>query len=121
TVLNHASMRDLIVGPLAVVAHGCMPLTDNFKLRLVVDARDEERAWRCLDGIGHRRGGEDAPNVESIAQLAFEEMYVRMELFELAVGIEIPVCAYRDLVRLKRQSECLADLADLDYLEKVRR
>jgi len=119
--LNEDARRYLVAGPLAVVAHGCMPLTDKFKLCLVVDARDEERVWRCLARIGHRRGGDNAVNVESLERVEFEEMYVRMELFELAAGIEIPACAYRDLVRLKRQSGRPKDLADLDQLEKARR
>jgi hypothetical protein len=152
--LNDAKVRYLVVGPLAVVAHGCMPQTENIELSLVPDAGNTGRMMSCLAGMGYRRHvpmtaveiaeearrermeGEEFAKVlrfrskrrEEIdvcvvldERLDFEEMYARSESLALAAGVEIPMCAYGDFVRLKRQSGRANDFVDLEQLEKARR
>ena len=95
--LNDANVRYLVVGPFAVVAHGCMPLTANLELCLLLGAGGEERVRRCLGEIGHQKQGEFDLKVVFREGLDFEEMYARAERFELAAGVEMAVCGYGDI------------------------
>jgi len=152
--LHNAQVRYLVVGPLAVAAHGCMPQTENIELSLVSGAECTARVLNCLERMGYRhhvpmtvadcaddarrarmegaefakvlrlrsvRHGEIDVNVVLDDRLDFAEMYGRSERLELAPGLEIPVCAYGDLMRLKRQSGRANDCVDLEQLAKVRR
>jgi hypothetical protein len=118
-VLDKNEVRYVLVGPLAVVAHGCMPATDKVGVALLVAVGGGERTRRCLAVVGGGRKGEVVVSVEE--RQDFDELYARKERFELAAGVVVSVCGYGDLVRLKRLSGGLGDLADLDQLEKVRR
>ena len=148
--LNDAKVRYLVVGPLAVAAHGCMPQIENIELSLVPGGGNTGRMISCLEGMGYRRHvprtaveiaeearrermeGEEFAKVLRFRskrrveigvcvvldeRLDFEEMYARSESLALAAGLEIPVCAYGDLVRLKRYSGRSNDFVDLEQLE----
>ena len=54
TTLNEAGVRYLVVGGLAVLAHGYLRVTRDLDLVLALDEDNPQRALRCFESLGYR-------------------------------------------------------------------
>jgi hypothetical protein len=147
--LNESGARYLVVGGIAVIAHGYARLTKDVDLMIHLDEANLMKALRTLGQLGYRPqipvSFEEFANPRNretwIAEkqmkvlklfsdahretgidvfvydpLGFEDAYRRGTFFTLSDNVDVPVCSYEDLVRLKRLAGRPQDIADLDQL-----
>ena len=151
--LNGAGVRYLVVGGIAVIAHGYVRLTVDVDLMLQLEPQNIIRGLSALAGLGFRptipvtsedfadagkrqlwieqkqmkvlKLYSDAHRETSIDvfvsdPLGFEEAIRRVHYYPLAEDVQVPVCGYEDLVKLKLLASRPKDLLDLDQLKKAR-
>ena len=153
SVLNAAKVRYLVVGGIAVIAHGYVRDTKDIDLLIQLEKDNLLAALHALATIGYRPHipvtFEDFANPEVRATwikekqmkvlklfcdafwntpidvfvddpLGFDEAYKRGKYYRLADNLDVPVCAYEDLVKLKLEAGRPRDLADLHELRLIR-
>jgi predicted nucleotidyltransferase len=112
--LNEAGARYLVVGGLAVVAHGYVRLTADVDL---VTAMDDENIRKTVAAL------EDHPATEVDLFLEppfdFEEVYRRSLLMDFTPGVPIRVIGRDDLVAMKRAAGRPQDLEDARRLQSL--
>jgi hypothetical protein len=152
-VLNAARVRYMVVGGIAVNAHGFMRMTVDVDLLIQLEPSNIIAALRALEGLGYR------PNIPVTAEqfadsslrrrwieekemkvlklwsdahrettidvfvsdpLGFDDAYVRAVQQRLADNLNVPVCGYEDLVKLKLLASRPQDLRDIEQLRKAR-
>ncbi|HEY4328838.1 MAG TPA: hypothetical protein VGN88_03815 [Phycisphaerae bacterium] len=151
--LNDSGARYLVVGGIAVIAHGYVRDTKDVDLLIHFETTNLITALRALEGIGFRPHipvtfedfANPAVRASWIAEkqmkvlklfcdahwntpidifvddpLGFEEAYKRGKFYSLADNLEVPVCGYEDLVKLKQDAGRPRDLADLHELRVIR-
>jgi hypothetical protein len=151
--LNDANVRYLVVGGIAVNAHGYHRLTVDVDLLIHLDRSNLIAGLKALHELGYRTMipvsiedvADEAKRQAWIIQkqmkvlnlksdshretdidvfisdpLGFEEAYPRAHYFTIAPGLDVPVCSYGDLVKLKMLASRPQDLADLDQLRIAR-
>jgi predicted nucleotidyltransferase len=151
--LNEAGVRYLVVGGIAVIAHGYTRLTKDVDLMIQLEEGNLVTALRALERLGYRpqlpvtleefadpRNREiwiaekqmkvfklfsDAHRETGIDvfvydPIGFDEAYDRASSFTLSDNVNLPVCSYEDLVKLKLLASRPQDLADLDQLRIAR-
>ena len=152
-VLNDSGARYLVVGGIAVNAHGFMRLTVDVNLLIQLDAPNVLKALRALGTLGYRPSipvtfedfADAAQREKWIAEkhmiafklfseahretaidvfvndpIGFDGAFQRVHYYALTDNLDVPVCSYQDLVKLKLLASRPKDLADLDRLKKVR-
>ena len=152
-VLYDSGARYLVVGGIAVNAHGYMRLTVDVDLLIQLDAPNVLKALRALGTLGYRPSipvtfedfADAARREKWIAEkdmkvlklfsdahretgidifasdpIGFDEAFQRIHHYPLADNVEVPVCSYEDLVKLKLLASRPKDLFDLDRLRKAR-
>ena len=151
--LNAANVRYLVVGGIAVNAHGYIRLTVDVDLIVQLNSPNVIGALESLRKLGyvpsipvtaadfadpvkrqswieqkqmkvlklfsdsHRETGID---IFVSDPLGFDEAYTRVIFYPLADGVQVPVCSYEDLVKLKLLASRPKDLLDLEQLKRVR-
>jgi hypothetical protein len=151
--LNDANVRYLVVGGIAVNAHGYYRSTLDVDLLVQLNSTNVVTALSTLQTLGYRptipvtlEDFADAAKRESwiiekqmkvlklysdshrqtdidvfvYDPLGFDQAYSRAHYYELAPEIQVPVCSYEDLVKLKLLASRPQDLADLDQLRIAR-
>jgi predicted nucleotidyltransferase len=151
--LQEAKVRYLVVGGIAVIAHGYVRLTVDVDLLIELEPSNVVAALRALERLGYeptipvtaeqfadaalrarwirekpmevlklysQAHRETTIDVFVSDPLGFEEAYARVVWEKLADGLNVPVCSYPDLVRLKLLASRPQDLLDVQQLKKVR-
>lgn len=151
--LNDAGVRYLVVGGIAVIAHGYVRLTVDIDLLIQLDPTNIVTALNSLQKLGYRptipvtpdefadadrrqswidqkqmkvlKLFSDAHRETSIDvfvsdPLGFDDAYGRVQCYPLAENVQVPVCSYEDLIKLKRLAARPKDMLDLEQLRKAR-
>jgi predicted nucleotidyltransferase len=151
--LNVAGVRYLVVGGIAVNAHGYYRSTVDVDLLIQLERANVVKALNTLIRIGYRTTipvtvedfADPAVRYSWITEkqmkvlklvsdahretdidvfvsdpLGFDDAYARAHFYPLTEGVEVPVCGYDDLVKLKLLASRPQDLADLDQLRIAR-
>jgi hypothetical protein len=151
--LNQAGVKYLVVGGLAVNAHGYVRMTVDVDLILQFDRENLLAGINVLKSLGYlpkipvaiddfadeskRRSWHEDKGAEVFAlrsdshpetdidlfimdPLGFDAAYQRSQQMNVAAGLPATVCAYEDLVKLKKAANRPKDLLDLDQLRKAR-
>jgi hypothetical protein len=139
--LNREGVRYVIVGGLAVGAHGVVRATRD--LDLVPDAEPDnmDRLARVLSDLGGRHPVADELTGAALARPvslklqtrtgevhvlnrmpgtpAFSELEADRLLVEVATGVEAPICSLAHLRAMKRASDRPRDAVDLAELDEL--
>jgi hypothetical protein len=151
--LNDAGVRYLVVGGIAVIAHGYVRDTKDVDLLIQLDRGNLLAGLHALEGLGYRphipvtfeHFADPAVRATWIAEkqmkvlklfcdahwdtpidvfvedpLGFNDAYARGKYYPLADNLDVPVCGYEDLVKLKQAAGRPRDLADLHELRLIR-
>ena len=151
--LNQAQVRYLVVGGIAVIAHGYVRATKDIDLLIQLDRDNLLAGLRALEEIGYRPAIpvtlEEFANPQVRAAwisekqmkvlnffcdahldtpvdvfvddpLGFDDAYRRGSYFPLSDNLDVPVCSYEDLIRLKLLAGRPSDLVDLNELKIAR-
>ena len=145
--LTEAGVDYLVVGGVAVAAHGYGRSTKDLDIVYATNAANLERLGDVLVALGARLRGidEDVPFVPDAATLKrttiltlstpdgsidllvspdgaarYEEMRARADVIEFD-GVEVRVVSLDDLLSMKRAAGRPQDIADVDALLTVRR
>jgi predicted nucleotidyltransferase len=151
--LNDAGVRYLVVGGVAVIAHGYVRDTKDVDLMIQLERENLLKGLRALQEVGYRPHipvtHEDFADPEIRASwiaekqmkvlklfcdahwntpidvfvddpLGFDDAYKRGTFYPLREDVQVPVCSYEDLVKLKLQAGRPRDLADLHELRVIR-
>jgi hypothetical protein len=151
--LNDAGVRYMVVGGIAVNAHGYVRLTVDVDLLIELESPNILVALRALGGLGYRpinpirweefadpkmrqswmeekqmkvlklfsdEHRETVVDVFVYDPLGFDEAYARVVYQPLAENVDVPVCGYADLVKLKLAASRRKDLEDLEKLKIAR-
>ena len=133
--LNHANVRYLVVGGLAVVAHGYVRFTADIDLILDLDAANVSQAMAALTQLGYQPRApvslDEFAEPAKRAQWVLEKNMTVFSLFsadhpatELDLFVEAPLnfeAAYRSAVRMEVAAGVIATfvgLADLLSLKQ---
>lgn len=134
---NDAEVEYLLVGGYALAAHGVPRYTGDIDLWVRISAKNAQRILRALDtfGLGPLNlSSEDFLAENQVVQLGYPP--VRIDLlttldgldfdqaktsagFLQAEGVNIPLLSRDDLIRNKKASGRLQDLADVERLEAL--
>ena len=139
--LNSGGVRYVIVGGLAVGAHGVIRATRDLDLVPDVEPANMDRLARVLSDLGGRHpiseeltGTDLARPVSMKIQTtpgevhvlnrmpgtpAFHELDADRLLVEIAAGVEAPICSLAHLRQMKRASERPRDAVDLAELDEL--
>lgn len=153
SALNNCGARYLVVGGIAVNAHGYMRLTVDVDLLIQLEPVNLLNALRALADLGYQPSipvtfedfanpsirerwisekqmkvlklfsdahRETAIDVFVSEPLIFDEAIGRLHYYSLADNLNVPVCSYQDLVKLKVQASRPKDLLDLAQLRKLK-
>jgi predicted nucleotidyltransferase len=153
TALNDANIRYLVVGGVAVNAHGYVRMTIDVDILMQLEPHNIIEAMKALAKLGYQptipvtpEQFADASNRERWINdkkmkvlklssdehrettidifvsdpLGFDDAYERAHMHPIAENLQVPVCSYDDLVKLKIQASRPRDLVDLAELKKVR-
>jgi hypothetical protein len=132
-LLNSNSAEYLLVGGYAVNHYGYSRATGDMDIWIGIDAPNATKAARALQEFGFVGASADilcepgkvirmgVPPLRleiltSISGVVFSDCYAARETVELD-GIPIPVISLADLLKNKRASGRLKDLADVEELE----
>jgi hypothetical protein len=150
--LNEAGVAYLIVGGLAVVAHGYLRCTVDIDLLLDFERTNMAKAAAVFGKLEYstksaisvsdlacpilrgrlvesgqyvvrlRSPLHDMTGVDVLAcdPIGFEAAFARRMVCELASVVMVPICAYEDLLRMKRMANRPIDGVDSMQLEKAR-
>jgi hypothetical protein len=151
--LNDSGVRYLVVGGIAVIAHGYVRSTKDVDLMIQLNEENLLKALNALGQLGYRpqtpvafeQFAVPANREKWIAEkqmkvfklfsdthretgidvfvydpLGFDEAYGRGTFFRLSDNVDVPVCGYNDLVKLKMEAGRPQDLADLEQLKIAR-
>jgi predicted nucleotidyltransferase len=127
----------VVVGGVAVNAHGYVRATNDIDFFIRATEENAEATYRALVAAGvslpgvepldilndesHLRFGEDGRRVDiltSIGELTFDRVWRNRIEIEL-VGLRIPFICKSDLLENKREIGRLRDLADVEELECI--
>ncbi len=139
--LNHAGIRYVIVGGLAVGAHGVVRATRDIDLVPAPDASNIERLAEVLGGLDGQhpvQGQLTAENLAAPASIklhtscgevhvlnrmpgtpAFDDLRQERLEVEIGPGIDAPVCSLAHLRAMKRASDRPRDRVDLAELDEL--
>lgn len=136
SALSEEGAEFLVVGALALAAHGLPRATGDIDIWVRASQANAERVWRALRRFGaptRDLAPEDlaAPDVvfqigvaprridllTSIDGVTFDEAWPERMIVELE-GLFLPVIGRAQLIRNKRASGRPKDLADLSWLEQ---
>lgn len=135
--LNEAGIHYVIVGGLAVIRHGAVRATKDVDAAVSTDAENLLRLERLLehweatnpDGTPLRTPTLAAGGVlalrtrhclvdilsEQLLPAPFDDVLARSDVKRID-GVEAPICAFADLVAMKRATGRSTDLLDLERL-----
>ncbi len=136
-LLESAEVRYLVVGGLAVVAHGYVRMTGDIDFWIATDAGNAGRVAAVIADFGfHEAGLKPAdfmtPNqvfmfgrppqridlLTSISGCEFEPCFARRIMIALG-GMQVPFLSLPDLLTNKRATGRLKDLADVEEFERA--
>lgn len=139
--LNRAAVRYVVVGGLAVGAHGVVRATRDLDIVPGREASNMQRLADCLVCLGARHPIEEALTGESLARPVsfklptrhgdvqvlnrvpgvppFGELLADRVLVELAPSTLAPVCSLRHLRRMKLAAARPRDMVDLAELDEL--
>lgn len=135
-ILNEKQVEYLIVGGWALGVHGYVRATGDMDIWIGTEEENLDRLVLAMEEFGVPQGiskdffrkkgnafrmGSPPMRIEIITEASgihFPECYTRQIKIE-AEGVTIPFLAYEDLVRNKRSSGRLKDLADLEGLGEI--
>jgi hypothetical protein len=151
--LQVAHIRYMVVGGIAVIAHGYVRLTVDVDLLIQLETSNIVAALRALESLGYRPAipvtaeqfadpamrdkwikekemkvlklysdshRETSIDVFVSDPLGFDEAFGRALHQPLTPTLNVPICSYQDLVKLKQLAARPKDLDDLDRLRKAR-
>jgi hypothetical protein len=151
--LQEANVRYLVVGGIAVIAHGYVRLTVDVDLLIQLEAPNIVAALHGLERLGYKptvpvtaeQFAQPAMRQQWIADkqmkvlklysdahretpidvfvsdpLGFNEAFNRVHYHRLTNKLDVPVCGYEDLIKLKLLAARPKDMEDLDRLKMAR-
>lgn len=151
--LQDAHVRYLVVGGVAVNAHGYIRLTIDVDLLIQLEPGNIIAALKALEPLGYKPAipvtaeqfADPAMRANWISQkhmkvlklhsdahretpidvfvsdpLGFDEALARVHLQSITDKLQVPVCSYQDLVKLKLLASRPKDLEDLKKLREAR-
>lgn len=136
--LNHAGVRYVLIGGIALIRHGVIRATRDVDAILAPEPENLERLSALIvEWAATRPDGSPVPQdavapgrtihlatphgeldllAERLPPLSFAELFARGEIRRVD-GVEAPICSLADLVALKRIAGRERDLVDLHDLE----
>jgi hypothetical protein len=120
--LNQNQVRYLIVGGLAVVAHGYVRFTADVDLLLSVQADNLKRAWaeeKNMTVFSLFSDIHPATEIDLFLEppIDFDGAYARAIRKEVASGTIATFCSLSDLIELKTLSDRPVDREDIEKLK----
>lgn len=135
--LNKHNVTYVLIGEFAVNFYGYVRTTQDIDILIVPSTDNAKRTMMALKDFGFGSAGipETCFELESIAihlgvepnridllthlkGLSSAEVFARAKQISHE-GVSFPVISYQDLIRCKKESDRLKDLADADELEKI--
>jgi hypothetical protein len=139
--LNRGGVRYVIVGGLAVGAHGVIRATRDLDLVPNAEPANMDRLAKILGDLGGRHPISDEMTGEDLARPVsmkiqtgagevhvlnrmpgtpgFDELEADRLLVEITAGVEAPICSLAHLRQMKRASERPRDAVDLRELDEL--
>ena len=120
--LNHANVRYLVVGGLAVVAHGYVRFTADIDLILDLDAANVSQAIAAMTAFSLFSADHPATELDLFVEppLDFEAAYHSAVRMEVAPGVIATFIGLADLLSLKQRAGRAQDLLDIEKLTALR-
>lgn len=139
--LNAAGVSYVVVGGLAVAAHGVVRATRDLDLVADSEPANMERLAGALGKLGGEHPVDSALTADNLARPismkvltrvgevhvlnrmpgtpAFSEIHADRVLVEIADDVEVPICSLRHLRQMKRASDRPRDAVDLIELDEL--
>jgi predicted nucleotidyltransferase len=136
-IFNEEKVRFIVIGGMAAMLHGYVRATKDLDLWVLANQENSVRVINALRKFGapmddisekdfEKEGvifqiGVDPIRIDvttTIEGIKFDEAYSNIEMVEID-GVNIPLISISDLIRNKKASGRMQDLADIAQLEKI--